>query len=101
MQAADKPAVLPLLIVGSRSQSFPVALDFRERKQGGAVGVINDGGDIVIEEHPFAVAVSAALEIHLEGIVPGDADGAAAVMAEERFHLGAPLGMRGAAQAEA
>ena len=47
------------------------------------------------------VAVGAAGEEHLEGVVPVDADAAAAAVAEQRLHLGDPLRVRGAAQAEA
>lgn len=63
--------------------------------------VENDGGDIVIEENPFACAVWAAGEKDFKRIVSGDAETAPAGMAEEMFHFGGPLGMGGAAKAEA
>src|SRR5207247_1800480 len=52
-------------------------------------------------ERPSPRAVGAAGQEDLEGVVALDADAPGAAVAQERLHLGDPLGVGGAAQAEA
>src|SRR5581483_11117022 len=63
--------------------------------------VEDDGANVVVEQRPLPLAVGAAGEEHLEAVVAGHADAAGAAVAEQSLHLGDPLRVRGAAQAEA
>jgi hypothetical protein len=101
VQAADQPAALPLRLEGTAGEAFPVGHHLAGGQQGLAAFVEDHGREVVVEQHPLAIAVGAASEEDLEGVVAGDADAAAAVVAEQRLHLGDPLRMGGAAQAEA
>ena len=71
-----------------------------QAEERGAHGIKDDGGEIVIEHGPAAVAIRAAFEEDLEAVVTLRASDAAATGAEQRIEFGRPLRMRGAAQAE-
>ena len=64
-----------------------------------AAGVVDDGGEVVVEQGPLPLAVWSAGEEDLEGVVAAAAEGPGPAVAEERFHLRHPLRVRGAAQA--
>jgi hypothetical protein len=51
----------------------------------------DDGGKVVIEQHPLAVAVRAAGQERFKRIVPGNANAAAAVVSQQRIHFRDPL----------
>ena len=55
----------------------------------------------MVHQHPFAVAVGAAGQPDLEGVVSADAESAAASVSQQVLHLGGPLRMGGAAEAVA
>ena len=97
MQSGDQPAVLPLGKELAVRQT-KVGLDLRDGEQRRPLPIEDDRGDVMIEEDPFAFAVSAAGQQHFKGAVSVDADDAAAGMAEQAFHLRTPLGVRRPAQ---
>ncbi len=55
----------------------------------------------MIQQRPLPRAVPAARQENLERVVSSHPDASAAAMAQQRLHLRVPLGMRGAAKAEA
>ena len=55
MQARDDPSVLLLGLVLGVAQFLAIRLHLRHRQQARAVFAVDDGRDIVIEEHPLAL----------------------------------------------
>src|SRR5438309_1814032 len=82
VQAADEPAVLLVRLEFAVCEPLPIAPHFRNGEDRGAVLVEDDGGDVVIEQDPLAIAVGTAGEEDLEGVVSTDAGAAAAAVAE-------------------
>lgn len=98
MQTADQPAVLLLRQIVATCEPFPVHLHFGQREERVPLGVKNHGGNIVIEQAPFPFSVGSAGQKDLEGVVPGHADSASAIVPEQRLHFRDPLRVGRAAQ---
>src|ERR1043165_8160324 len=80
---------------------FHVGLHFWDREQPPALRIEDDRRNVMIEQHPFAGAVSTADQKHPEGIVTFDADSTPTSVTEQDFHLRRPLRMGRAAQTKA
>jgi hypothetical protein len=99
VESRDEPAVLLLRLELGIGELLEVRLHLGDREERGPVAVIDDRRDVVVEQHPLAVAVRAAGEPDLERVVALDAHAAAAAVTQEVLHLGGPLRVGGAAQA--
>src|SRR5205814_7192102 len=62
MQAADEPAMLLLGRERPVNEALPIFAHFPDGEQSAAVPVEDDGGDVVVEQRPFAVAVCFSFE---------------------------------------
>jgi len=100
MQAADEPAVLFVRLEFAVGETLPVAPHFWDGEERGTFLVEDDGGDVVIEQNPFTVAIRPAGEEDLEGVVSAHPTPRPRPWPSRLLHFGCPLRVSCAAQAE-
>src|SRR5205085_2860599 len=98
MQSANEPAALPLRFEPAIGELLPVRRNLLHAEELLAGRVEHHRREVVVEQHPLAVAVGFPFEEHLERVVPVDADAAPAAVPEPRLHLRDPLTVRRTAQ---